>query len=62
MCRYRTNDSPMLLLQPVKEEELYLDPLVIVYHDVVSDKETDVLKKIVYHNVGNQWAKEIFSF
>ncbi|KFM72508.1 Prolyl 4-hydroxylase subunit alpha-2, partial [Stegodyphus mimosarum] len=43
-CRYITNNSPYLLLQPVKEEELHLKPRLIVYHDILSDHEIEVIK------------------
>lgn len=43
-CRYVHNKHPLLLLQPVKEETVFLDPWVVLYHDVVSDKEINDIK------------------
>lgn len=45
-CRYVHNNNPRLLLKPAKEEEVYLNPWIVVYHDVVSDKEIDTIKRI----------------
>ena len=56
MCRYVTNYNPLLYIQPVKEEELYLDPYIAIYHDVASNKEMDILKELVYPSVGIYFA------
>ncbi|XP_022316920.2 prolyl 4-hydroxylase subunit alpha-1-like isoform X1 [Crassostrea virginica] len=45
-CRYVNKNNPRLLLKPAKEEEVYLNPWIVVYHDVVSDKEIETIKKI----------------
>ncbi|XP_052687863.1 prolyl 4-hydroxylase subunit alpha-1-like isoform X1 [Crassostrea angulata] len=45
-CRYVHNNNPRLLLKPAKEEEVYLNPWIVIYHDVVSDKEIDTIKRI----------------
>ena len=39
-------NNPRLLLKPAKEEEVYLNPWIVIYHDVVSDKEIETIKKI----------------
>ncbi|KAL8609462.1 hypothetical protein ACOMHN_037984 [Nucella lapillus] len=36
-CRYVHNHHPLLILAPAKEEEMHLDPWVVLYHDVLSD-------------------------
>lgn len=50
-CRYQSHKTPFLKIAPLKLEEISLEPLVIVYHDVMSDKEIGVIqgmaKKIV---------------
>ncbi|GFN78299.1 prolyl 4-hydroxylase subunit alpha-1 [Plakobranchus ocellatus] len=45
-CRYVTNNHPLLLLQPAKEEEMHLDPWIVVYHDVMSDEEIRQIKQL----------------
>lgn len=45
-CRYVTRGFPYLLLQPAKEEEAYLNPRIVIYHDVMSDKEIDMIKTL----------------
>ena len=45
-CRYVHNNDPLLVLQPVKEEEMFLDPWIVVYHDVMSDSEINDIKTI----------------
>lgn len=45
-CRYVHKNNPRLLLKPAKEEEVYLNPWIVIYHDVVSDKEIDTIKRI----------------
>lgn len=45
-CRYVHNNDPFLILQPVKEETMHLDPWLVIYHDVVSDKEINDIKFI----------------
>ncbi|XP_067389304.1 prolyl 4-hydroxylase subunit alpha-3 [Emydura macquarii macquarii] len=43
-CSYETNDSPYLVLQPVKRELIRLHPYVALYHDFVSDLEAEKIK------------------
>jgi len=45
-CRYITNNHPYLLLAPIKEEEAYLNPRLVIYHDVVSDAEGETAKML----------------
>ncbi|XP_059177300.1 prolyl 4-hydroxylase subunit alpha-2-like isoform X2 [Physella acuta] len=45
-CQYRTNNHPLLLLQPAKEETVHLDPWVVIYHDVLSDEEIRTIKHL----------------
>lgn len=46
VCRYKTNNDPLLLINPAKEEEIYLDPYLVAYHNVISDYELAVIKSI----------------
>ncbi|KAL3876586.1 hypothetical protein ACJMK2_034417 [Sinanodonta woodiana] len=52
VCRYRDNKNPLLLLQPVKEEEVYLDPWLVIFHDVISDRELNVIKQLAVPKLG----------
>lgn len=44
-CRYGSN-SLFSKIAPFKIEEANLDPYIVLYHDVISDFEIDVLKKL----------------
>lgn len=43
-CKYVTNNSPFLTIAPLKLEEAYLKPYIVIYHDVIYDSEIDVVK------------------
>ncbi|KAJ9592145.1 hypothetical protein L9F63_001261, partial [Diploptera punctata] len=45
-CRYTDRGNPYLRLARVKEEEAYLDPLILIYHDVIYDSEIETIKKL----------------
>lgn len=45
-CRYVHNNVPFLRLMPLKEEEAYLEPRIILYRDVMYDSEIDLIKKM----------------
>lgn len=45
-CRYVTLDNPILFLSPVKEEEAYLNPRLVIYHDVISEAETETVQNL----------------
>lgn len=51
-CRYVNKNNPILLLQPAKEEDVYLDPWIVVYHDVLSDYEIETIKKLATPRLG----------
>jgi len=46
MCRYTTGRHLYLLIGPVKEEEVYLNPRIVIYHEMVSDREIDTIKEL----------------
>jgi prolyl 4-hydroxylase len=45
-CKYVNNDVPFLRLAPLKLEQVSHDPYIVVYHDVMYDREIEVIKKI----------------
>lgn len=45
-CRYVTNDVPFLRIGPLKLEEAYLNPYIVIYHNVMFDKEIELVKKL----------------
>lgn len=52
-CYYTTSGgNPLLLLAPVKVEEFYLNPYIVLYHDVISDREIEIVKEISVPKVG----------
>lgn len=55
-CRYVTNKSAFLKIAPLKLEEAYLDPYIVIYHEVISDREIETVKNMAKPRVS------IFSF
>lgn len=45
-CRYTDKGNPFLRLARVKEEEAYLKPLILIYHDVIYNSEIETIKKL----------------
>lgn len=45
-CRYVTNGIPFLIIAPLKQEQMYIDPYIVVYHDVMYDSEIEVIKEL----------------
>ncbi|XP_046405340.1 prolyl 4-hydroxylase subunit alpha-1 [Ischnura elegans] len=45
-CRYVDKGVPFLKLARVKEEEAYLKPRIVIYHDVIYDSEMETIKKL----------------
>jgi len=45
-CRYVNKGKPFLLIAPLKEEEAYLDPRIVLYREVISDAEIDLIKTL----------------
>ncbi|KAL4240088.1 Prolyl 4-hydroxylase subunit alpha-1 [Mactra antiquata] len=47
VCRYTNkNNNPVLILAPAKEEQLYLDPYVSMFHDSIRDHEIHLIKHL----------------
>uniref|UniRef100_A0A1B6CXX7 procollagen-proline 4-dioxygenase n=1 Tax=Clastoptera arizonana TaxID=38151 RepID=A0A1B6CXX7_9HEMI len=47
-CRYVHHNNPFLLIAPLKEEEAYLNPRILLYRQVIYDSEMDVFKKMAH--------------
>lgn len=45
-CYYSRGHHPFLLLQPVKAEQVSLEPFIVVYHDVISDNEINKIQEM----------------
>ncbi|KAK6626774.1 hypothetical protein RUM44_009251 [Polyplax serrata] len=45
-CRYVDFGKPFLKLAKLKEEEAYLDPRIVLYHDVISDREIKTIQQM----------------
>ncbi|XP_016980685.2 LOW QUALITY PROTEIN: prolyl 4-hydroxylase subunit alpha-2 [Drosophila rhopaloa] len=45
-CGYVTETHPFLWIAPLKAEELFHDPLLVLYHDVIYQSEIDVIRKL----------------
>lgn len=50
-CRYVDRGIPFLKIAPFKEEEAYLDPRIVVYHDVINDEEIETIKRMAQPRV-----------
>ncbi|CAL1286271.1 unnamed protein product [Larinioides sclopetarius] len=46
MCRLDNKGHPYLLLRPLRIEERSLDPYVVMYHDLLTEPQTELLKQI----------------
>ncbi|XP_043272912.1 prolyl 4-hydroxylase subunit alpha-1 isoform X2 [Venturia canescens] len=45
-CRYVDRGIPFLKIAPFKEEEAFLSPRIVIYHDVIYDNEIETLKRM----------------
>uniref|UniRef100_A0A674EKE4 procollagen-proline 4-dioxygenase n=1 Tax=Salmo trutta TaxID=8032 RepID=A0A674EKE4_SALTR len=45
-CDYFNNDSPGLLLQPIRREVLSLQPYVVLYHSFITDSEAESIRDL----------------
>ncbi|XP_033220557.1 prolyl 4-hydroxylase subunit alpha-1-like isoform X2 [Belonocnema kinseyi] len=45
-CRFVDRGIPFLRIVPFKEEEIVLDPRIVVYHDVIYEGEIELLQKL----------------
>ena len=61
-CRYVHRGEPFLKLQPVKEEEAYLSPRIVVYHDVLFDDEIATIKRLAQPRVKYAYHLQFIEF
>ncbi|XP_060074824.1 prolyl 4-hydroxylase subunit alpha-1-like isoform X2 [Ylistrum balloti] len=53
VCRYHTNNmNPLLILSPMRMEEIYLDPYLIFFHQALTDNEMEVIKDLATPRLG----------
>ncbi|XP_012276583.1 prolyl 4-hydroxylase subunit alpha-2 [Orussus abietinus] len=45
-CKYVDRGSPYLRIGPFKMEEAYLDPRIVIFHDVIYDDEIETIKRL----------------
>ena len=45
-CFMKDNNHPLLLLQPIKVEELKKDPYMVLFHDFFNDHEIENTKEL----------------
>jgi len=51
-CRYTDNNrNPVLIIAPLKEEEAFFSPRIILYRDVLYDNEIEVIKRMAQPRV-----------
>ncbi|KAH1012127.1 hypothetical protein HUJ05_011340 [Dendroctonus ponderosae] len=55
-CRYLSRDNPFLKLAPFKVEEAHLEPDLFIFHDVMSDKEIETIKRLAQPRVAISFA------
>ena len=46
LCCYLSGRYPYLTIGPVKEEEIFLDPLIVIFHNMVSDSELETVRSL----------------
>lgn len=59
---YLKRDRPFLLLAPIKVEILLLDPLVVIFKDVLSHGEVDVIKTLAIPKVSSVFTSMYSTF
>ncbi|KRK01953.1 uncharacterized protein Dyak_GE19959, isoform B [Drosophila yakuba] len=65
VCRYNSSTNAFLKLAPLKMEEISRDPYIVMFHEVISDKEIEEMKGDI-REMENGWTgledpKEIVS-
>lgn len=51
-CRYTNNNkNPYLIIAPLKEEEAFLSPRILLYRDVLYDNEIEIIKRMAQPRV-----------
>lgn len=47
-CRFVDHGNPFLKIAPFKQEDVYLEPHIVIYHNVLTDEEIDKLQEEAY--------------
>ncbi|XP_030372847.1 prolyl 4-hydroxylase subunit alpha-2-like isoform X3 [Scaptodrosophila lebanonensis] len=50
-CHYNFETTPFLRLAPIKTETLNLEPLIVLHHDVLYDREVAFVKNVTMHDM-----------
>lgn len=50
-CRYVTNEVAFLKIAPIKMEVVNLEPYIVVFHDVLYDREIEEIKQVAKSKV-----------
>ena len=50
-CHLTTGDQPYFTLAPVRVETICEEPMLTIFHDIVTKKETDYMKSKVLQNL-----------
>ena len=50
-CRYVHKNNPYLRIAPLKEEEAYLEPRILLYRDVIYHNEIEIVKQLAHPRV-----------
>lgn len=43
-CRYTHKNNPFLLIAPLKEEDAYLNPRILLYRKIIYPNEIEIIK------------------
>ncbi|KAG8197754.1 hypothetical protein JTE90_006800 [Oedothorax gibbosus] len=55
-CEYYTNKNPYYILQPIKREIVFENPFIVIFHDVVSDREIEIIKFLAQPRLERSFA------
>ncbi|XP_068632631.1 prolyl 4-hydroxylase subunit alpha-2-like [Battus philenor] len=58
-CSYLTKNHPFLLLAPIKVEQIYIEPDVFLYHQVISDEEIEQIKSMAKPRFKRATVREV---
>lgn len=61
MCYYSNKNSPWLLLQPLKVEILDLEGSLTMFHDILIDSESELIKELSAENVLKSYLEIFFT-
>jgi prolyl 4-hydroxylase len=56
-CRLNFGFHKYLTIGPIKEEEVHLNPRIVIFYDVISDKETQLVKEMSSPRVSKKLRK-----